>query len=151
MRVNPFDIKTLLLARHAQHVVLIHFPIALFIVAVAFDYVAQRKKNRSLAAAAYFNLLFAAISTVPVVATGLAAWQWALEGQKLKGILLMHLVLGCTSSVLIWVVFLIHWRARRRDQESLPKYRLVIEAIAVLIIVLTGHLGGFLSGVNGPG
>jgi uncharacterized membrane protein len=151
MRVNPFDIKTLLLARHAQHVVLIHFPIALFIVAVVFDYVAQRTKNRSLAAAAYFNLLFAAISTVPVVATGLAAWQWALEGQKLKGILLMHLVLGCTSSVLIWVVFLIHWRARRRDQESLPKYRLVIEAIAVLIIVLTGHLGGFLSGVNGPG
>ena len=151
MRVNPFDIKTLLLARHAQHVVLIHFPIALFIVAVAFDYVAQRTKNRSLAAAAYFNLLFAAISTVPVVATGLAAWQWALEGQKLKGILLMHLVLGCTSSVLIWVVFLIHWRARRRDQESLPKYRLVIEAIAILMVVLTGHLGGFLSGVNGPG
>ena len=151
MRVNPFDIKTLLLARHAQHVVLIHFPIALFIVAVAFDYVAQRTKNRSLAAAAYFNLLFAAISTVPVVATGLAAWQWALEGQKLKGILLMHLVLGCTSSVLIWVVFFIHWRARRRDQESLPKYRLVIEAFAILIVVLTGHLGGFLSGVNGAG
>ena len=151
MRVNPFDIKTLLLARHAQHVVLIHFPIALFIVAVAFDYVAQRTKNRSLAAAAYFNLLFAAISTVPVVATGLAAWQWALEGQKLKGILLMHLVLGCTSSALIWVVFLIHWRARRRDQESLPKYRLVIEALAILIVVLTAHLGGFLSGVNGVG
>jgi len=151
MRVNPFDIKTLLLARHAQHVVLIHFPIALFIVAVVFDYVAQRTKNRSLAAAAYFNLLFAAISTVPVVATGLAAWQWALEGQKLKGILLMHLVLGCTSSVLIWVVFLIHWRARRRDQESLPKYRLVIEALAILIVVLTAHLGGILSGVNGVG
>jgi uncharacterized membrane protein len=151
MRVNPFDIKTLLLARHAQHVVLIHFPIALFIVAVVFDYVAQRTKNRSLAAAAYFNLLFAAVSTVPVVATGLAAWQWALEGQKLKGILLMHLVLGCTSSVLIWVVFFIHWRARRRDQESLPKYRLVIEALAILIVVLTAHLGGFLSGVNGAG
>jgi len=151
MRVNPFDIKTLLLARHAQHVVLIHFPIALFIVAVAFDYVAQRTKNQSLAAAAYFNLLFAAISTLPVVASGVAAWQWALEGQKLKGILLMHLVLGCTSSVLIWVVFFIHWRARRRDQESLPKYRLVVEAIAILIVVLTGHLGGFLSGVNGPG
>jgi uncharacterized membrane protein len=151
MRVNPFDIKTLLLARHAQHVVLIHFPIALFIVAVAFDYMAQRTKNRSLAAAAYFNLLFAAISTVPVVATGLAAWQWALEGQKLKGILLMHLVLGCTPSVLIWVVFLSHWRARRRDQESLPKYRLVIEALAILIVVLTAHPGGFLSGVNGAG
>jgi uncharacterized membrane protein len=151
MKVNPFDIKTLLLARHAQHVVLIHFPIALFIAAVAFDYLAQRTKNRTLAAAAYFNLLLAAISTIPVVATGLAAWQWALEGQKLKGILLMHLVLGCISSVLIWVVFSIHWRARRRHQESLPKYRLVVEALAILIVVLTAHLGGFLSGVNGPG
>ena len=151
MRINPFDIKTVLLARHAQHVVLIHFPIALFIVAVAFDYAAQRTKNRTLAAAAYFNLLLAAISTVPVVATGLAAWQWALEGQKLKGILLMHLVLGCVSSVLIWLVLLIHWRARRQNQDSLPTYRLVIEAFAVMVIVLTGHLGGFLSGVNGAG
>jgi uncharacterized membrane protein len=151
MKVNPFDIKTLLLARHAQHVVLIHFPIALFIAAVAFDYLAQRTRNSTLAAAAYFNLLLAALSTIPVVATGLAAWQWALEGQKLKGILLMHLVLGCISSVLIWVVFSIHWRARRRHQESLPKYRLLIEALAILIVVLTAHLGGFLSGVNGPG
>jgi uncharacterized membrane protein len=151
MKVNPFDIKTLLLARHAQHVVLIHFPIALFIAAVAFDYLAQRTKNRTLAAAAYFNLLLAAISTIPVVATGLAAWQWALEGQKLKGILLMHLVLGCISSVLIWVVFSIHWRARRRHQESLPTYRLLIEALAILIVALTAHLGGFLSGVNGLG
>jgi uncharacterized membrane protein len=151
MKVDPFDIKTALLAKHAQHVVLIHFPIALFLAAVAFDYVAQWTKNRTLAAAAYFNLLLAAISTVPVVATGLAAWQWALEGQKLKGILLMHLVLGCTSSVLIWLVFWIHWRARRHPEESLPKYRLPIEALAVLIVVLTGHLGGFLSGVNGPG
>jgi hypothetical protein len=29
MRMNPFDIRTVVLAKHAQHVVLIHFPIAL--------------------------------------------------------------------------------------------------------------------------
>jgi uncharacterized membrane protein len=151
MSVNPFDIKTALLAKHAQHVVLIHFPIALFSAAVAFDFVSQWTKSRALAAAAYFNLLLAAVSVVPVVATGLAAWQWALEGQKVKGILLMHLVLGCISSVLIWFVFWIHFRVRRHPEESLPKYRLPIEAVAVLLVGLTGHLGGFLSGVNGPG
>jgi uncharacterized membrane protein len=149
MSVNPFDIRTVLLARHAQHVVLIHFPIALFTAAVAFDYIAQWTKNMKLAAAAYFNLLLAAFSTVPLVATGLAAWQWALEGQKLKGILLVHLVLGCISSVLIWLVFWIHLRVRHHPEESLPKYRLPIEAVAVLLVGLTGHLGGFLSGVNG--
>jgi uncharacterized membrane protein len=149
MSVNPFDIKTVVLAKHAQHVVLIHFPIALFIAAVAFDYFAQWTKNQALAAAAYFNLLLAAISTVPVVASGLMAWQWALEGQRIKGILLMHLILGCISSVLIWLVFWMHWRVRRLAERSLPNYRLPIEALAVLIVGLTGHLGGFLSGVNG--
>jgi uncharacterized membrane protein len=151
MSVNPFDPKTVLLAKHAQHVVLIHFPIALFMAAVAFDFLAQWGKSRSLAAAAYFNLLLAAAFTVPVVATGLAAWQWALEGQKLKGILLMHLVLGCTSAAVIWIVFLIHLRARRHPENSLPAYRLSLEAIAVLLVGVTAHLGGFLSGVNGPG
>jgi hypothetical protein len=29
MGVNPFDIRTVILAKHAQHVVLIHFPIGL--------------------------------------------------------------------------------------------------------------------------
>ena len=151
MSVNPFDIRTVLLAKHAQHVVLIHFPIALFMSAVAFDYLGHWAKSRTLAAAARFNLLLAAASTVPVLATGLAAWQWALEGQKLKGILLMHLVLGCISSVLIWFVFWIHFRVQRHPEESLPKYRLPIEAVAVFVVGLTGHLGGFLSGVNGPG
>jgi uncharacterized membrane protein len=111
------------------------------------------EKDSALAAAAYLNLLLAAIFTVPVLASGLAAWQWALEGQKLKGILLTHLVLGCISSVLIWLVLWIHERARRVgfSERSLPNYRLLIEALAVLLVGLTAHLGGFLSGVNGPG
>jgi uncharacterized membrane protein len=82
MSANPFDIKTVLLAKHAQHVVLIHLPIALFTVAVAFDFLAQWTKNRTLAAVAYFDLMVATVFTLPVVATGLAAWQWALLGQN---------------------------------------------------------------------
>jgi uncharacterized membrane protein len=148
--VNPFDPKTILLAKHAQHVVLIHFPIALFITAVAFDLVAQWTKRRGLADAAYYNLLMAAISTVPVLATGLLAWQFQLEGQKLKGILLLHLTLACVSTMMIWLVWWVHFRARRRT-VFLPTYRLALEVLAVSIVALTGHLGGFLSGVNLPG
>src|ERR1700686_2680619 len=144
---NPFDLKTALLAKHAQHVVLIHFPIALFITAVLFDFIAQWTRRPGLADAAYYNLLFAAISTVPVVATGILAWQFQLQGQKLKGTLLLHLVLGCVSSVMIWLVWWVHLRARRRTQ-ALPAYRLALELLGVGIIALTGHLGGFLSGVN---
>ena len=148
--INPFDFKTVLLARHAQHVVLIHFPIALFITAVAFDLVGRWTKRHGLAEAAYYNLLMAAISTVPVLATGLLAWRFQLEGQKLKGILLLHLVLACVSTAIIWAVGWVHFRARRRAQ-ALPNYLLALEVLGVVLIALTGHLGGFLSGVNVPG
>ena len=151
MSVNPFDVRTVLFAKHAQHVVLIHFPIALYTAAVAFDFLGHWRKSRALAAAAYFNLVLGAVSTVPVVATGLVAWQWALGGPKLKGILLMHLVLGCLSTVLIWHAFWVHRRSRRRPDLPLPGYRLPIEAAGVILVGLTGHLGGFLSGVNVPG
>jgi uncharacterized membrane protein len=148
--VNPFDLKTTLLAKHAQHVVLIHFPIALFISAVAFDLMAQWTKRRGLADATYYNLLGAAISTFPVLVTGILAWQFQLEGQKLKGILLLHLVFACVSSLLIWLVWWVHLRARRRN-AVLPSYRLALELLGVGLVALTGHLGGFLSGVNVPG
>ena len=43
---------------------------------------------------AYYDLLLAAISTVPVIATGILAGQFALDGQNHKGILLLRLVPG---------------------------------------------------------
>jgi uncharacterized membrane protein len=147
---NPFDLKAAVLAKHAQHVVLIHFPIALFISAVAFDLTAQGTKLRGLMDAAYYNLLAAAISTFPVLATGIVAWQFQLEGQKLKGTLLLHLGLAFISSAMIWLVWWLHFHGRRRA-EALSAYRLELEIFGVCIIALTGHLGGFLSGVNGPG
>ena len=150
MSVNPFEPKTVLLAKHAQHVVLIHFPIALYIAAVVFDFIAERTRRPGVADAAYYNLLLAAVSTFPALATGILAWQFQLEGQKLKGILLLHVVLAGVSSAVIWLVWWVHFRARRRS-EVLPKYRLVLEFLGVVLVALTGHLGGFLSGVNGNG
>src|SRR5579864_1474577 len=147
--MNPFDLKSALLARHAQHVVLIHFPIALFLVSVAFDFAAQWRRTAAFAAVAYYNLTVAAFAAIPAVATGLMAWHWQLEGQKLKGTLLLHLVLGLASTVLIWLVWWLHSRGRK-PERALPLYRLPLEALAAAIVSLTAHLGGFLSGVNAP-
>lgn len=145
--MSPFDVKSILLAKHAQHVVLVHFPIALFVVGVLFDWIAQWKSNTGLATAAYYNLSIAALSTLPVVATGILAWQWQLEGSRLRGNLLLHLVLGSGASLLIWLVWFVHYRAQRG--RDLPVYRLPLEGLTAILVALAGHLGGFLSGVNG--
>jgi uncharacterized membrane protein len=145
--VSPFDIRSVLFAKHAQHVVLIHFPIALFLMGVVFDLVAQRTKNAALAAAAYYNISVAAVCTLPVTASGILAWQFALDGAPLRKTLLWHLLLGVTVSILIWIVAYIHQRARRNN-GSLPAYRWAVQLVAAGLLGLTAHLGGFLSGVN---
>jgi len=145
--MNPFDLHTALSARHAQHVVLIHFPIALYLAGVALDLLALWLKRKNLAEAAYLNLTLAALAAFPAVATGLLAWQWQLEGQKLKGILLEHLIAGGGAAVAICGTWLVHYRSRRA-RTGLPPARFLLEGLGTIAVMAAGHLGGFLSGVN---
>ena len=144
----PFDWKTAILAKHAQHVVLIHFPIALYICAVVFRLIDRTTNRRRFADAAYCNISGAAISTFPALVTGILAWHFQLESQRIKGVLLLHLVFACVLSLMIWLTWWMHFRGRRLSGE-LPRWCLAIEILAVAAIVLTGHLGGLVSGVNG--
>jgi uncharacterized membrane protein len=82
MHVSPFDIKTLIFAKHAQHVVLIHFPIALFMIGVFFDFLAQRTRQPLLAAVAYYNLAGAAVTAIPTLITGLLRGNGRLKGNR---------------------------------------------------------------------
>ena len=148
--MNPFDLKAALLAKHAQHVALVHFPIALIFVGAAFDALSQRKQDASLLRAAYFTTIAAAIAAIPTVITGIAAWQWQLEGKHLRGNLKLHLILALVSSALIGIVCGLHVLQQRKPRAISSRIRLTIEAVAVCVTLFTAHVGGFLSGVNGP-
>lgn len=149
--MNPFDWKTVLLAKHAQHVALVHFPIALIVTGVAFDWLGLRKQNPSLLRAAYYTVVAAALAAVPTVATGLLAWQLQFEGKRPRGNLKLHILFALASSVMIWLVCWLHIRERKAPRIIAPAIRLAVELFAVALTLLTGHLGGFVSGVNGPG
>jgi uncharacterized membrane protein len=146
--MNPFDLKAALFAKHAQHPVIIHFPIALFIISVVFDLLALWRRNPAMVRAAFYNLIGAALTAPVAIASGLTAWQWQLEGAKLKGNLLLHLIFALAASGMIWL--LCGWRFRqRRFPERTPGIIYVFLALAtVLLIALAGHLGGIVSGVE---
>jgi len=59
-------------------------------------------------------------------------------------------VLGWASSALIWIVFWLHRRARHKPDMAISGARIALELFGVVLVTLTGHLGGFLSGVNLP-
>jgi len=149
--LNPFDPKTALLAKHAQHVVLVHFPVALYLSATFFDGLARARRNSSLGEVARWNFLTAAIMSIPTAVTGVLAWRWALEGQHLKGVLLLHLSLAIAVVIGMWVTIYLRTRPNNtRKAQGLPLI-LAFEVIVCLVVAATAHLGGFLTGVNaGP-
>ena len=138
-----FDPRPVFLARHAQHVVLVHFPIALFLIGVLFDLVSRIKQDSRLATTAHVNLTAAAICVVPAYLTGLLAWRFALDGQRLHGLLLYHMIMASATAILILAV----WWVRSRTRLQ-PMVAIILELAGALSISLTAHLGGFLSGVN---
>ena len=69
----------MLLAKHAQHVVLIHSPIALFIMGVTFDLLVPLA-SAGVGRGSLLQLVWAVIFTVPTVLSGLTAWQWRWKG-----------------------------------------------------------------------
>jgi len=151
---SPFDLKSVILAKHAQHVVLVHFPIALTTAAIVFEWIAVWRpgpRAAALAEAAYWNLTFAATTVVATLATGLLAWQWQLEGEPLRGILLLHALFGGASGVAIVLLWWLRFRERNQQTRSPGRLYLALTVVAFAIITVTGHLGGFVSGVNMAG
>jgi uncharacterized membrane protein len=146
---NPFDVKAALLAGHAQHPVIIHFPIALFIASVVFEVMAAWRKQPVLATVAYYNLLGAALTIPFAIATGLGAWHWQLEGAAIKGNLRLHTICALTSALLIFFLTWVRSRLRTKGRSPRIAYFAVI-GLALMAITLTGHLGGILSGVEAP-
>jgi uncharacterized membrane protein len=153
--MSPFDIKSALLAKHAQHVVLIHFPIALFLVGAACDVLGRSKKcitsRETLVNVARFNIVAAAFFVPPTLATGIMAWWWQLNGKKLKGLLLLHLCLGCAAGILICTVAALRFRQRDERAGNSAVWVLLLEVVTTVVVVLAAHVGGFLSGVNFAG
>ena len=146
---NPFDLKAALLAGHAQHPVIIHFPIALLIASAVFELLAVWRKQPVFASVAYYNLLGAALTLPLAIATGLGAWQWQLEGAALKGNLRLHMICALTSAFLIFVLSWMRSRLRAKGFSPGIAY-FAVTLLALMMITLTGHLGGILSGVETP-
>jgi|GEM_PF-269378 uncharacterized membrane protein len=147
--INPFDVKAALLARHAQHPVIIHFPIALFVASVVFELLAIWRKQPLLASVAYYNLLGAALTIPLAIASGLGAWQWQLEGAAVKGNLRLHMVCALSSALLIFLLGWMRRRLRMRGRSPRLAY-FAVTGLALAAIALTGHLGGIVSGVEAP-
>jgi len=141
---SPFALQTLLFPKHAQHLVLVHFPIALLVISLVFDLLGYIKKDPMLTTAAYYDLIVAGLAAPLTVLTGILAWIFAYRRAPLQGYLLFHLLLGVLTMLLILTLLWLRARHRGRLDGPWGRTYALLGGVAFLIVTLTGHLGGIL-------
>ena len=121
------------------HVLALHLPIGIIIVAVVLDFAARRARYRALAQAAPFLWGAAALSAVLTVALG---YMHFAEGGFAGPSGNAHRLLGTTTAA----VMLIGWWLATRPAATWLKP--AIGVLALLLVSVTGHYGGNLT--HGP-
>ena len=118
------------------HVLALHLPIGIVIVAVVLDFAARRERYKALAQAAPFLWGAAAVSAAVTVALGYLHFA---EGGFAGPSGSAHRLLGTTTAV---VMLLGWWLATRPTANWL---RSVVGALALVLVSVTGHYGGNLT------
>lgn len=85
--------------------------------------------------------------TVPVLLSGILAWQWQFAGRRLSrafcsGSWFSVLCPACSSGSFASSTV-------ERSEAGVKSSRIPLEMRPARLVVLTGHFGGFLGGVNG--
>ena len=131
------------------HPMVVHFAIALLIVAVALDLLGKLTRTEALHSAAFINLIFAGIFSVATIAAGMLAEVRLLIAHDVHQVLDTHKLLGFSACA--GVLLLLGWRLAQRGRFPV-RGGLLYLAMGLLIAGVTGaagYYGSELVYVNG--
>lgn len=121
------------------HKLIIHFPIALTLIAVIYDFWAVYSKRRELHETGYGLLLWSGVAALTAVMTGL---QLAGVSRVDRAALTGHSAFGIAAGILITGVAIVRYSAHARESQEFQMWWLVVEAVAAVLVAaaaVTGH------------
>ena len=125
---------------HSVHQMLIMFPLGLLATALIFDLIARFAGRPAFGEAGYYMVAAGIIGGLAAAVFGLTDWLGIPSATRARRVGALHGV----GNVVVVVLFLIAWFARR-GQPAVPTGGvLTLEIIAVLLALCTGWLGGEL-------
>lgn len=126
------------------HPLVIHFPIALLISALAFDLVGVLWRREAFSSAAYYALLIGALGAVAAVLTGNQAEEAAERLAGIEPVLELHQKLGQVTMWAALAAVALRWYLIRR-QPLAQRLRVLLLGISLALAVLVG-VGGYYGG-----
>lgn len=122
------------------HPVLVHLPIGILLMGVLLHWLSGRERFQSIRPAVTISLLLGVISAVLSCVTG---WLLGWNDEYDSVILERHRWMGLGVAVVAAVYYLAY--AGKFSLRLKPRVLTVISIVLVLLITLTGHLGGTLT------
>lgn len=128
------------------HPVVIHFPIALILFALALELLGVIRERPVLQEAAYYCVLAGALSAIVAAGLGWAAGSGAQFPQEVGSVsvLWLHRWLGVSTAALSVLTAVAGWAARKKPGGSaVILYRLLL-VVTTVFVGVTGHFGASL-------
>ncbi len=125
---------------HALHQQLIPFPLGLLVTAVVFDVLYLVTDSRDLATVAYWMIAAGIVGGLLASPFGTIDWLAIPSGTRAKRVGLIH----GAGNYLLLVMFIVSWILRRDAPESPDALALALGIAGVVLLGLTGWLGGEL-------
>ena len=132
----------------AYHVMLVHFPIALW--TTAFLIILARSLSdasvvRAAEGALTPLLAFGALTGALAFAVGLLVWP--IEAVASSPLARNHVLLGAWSLTYWTLLWIVRWRGGERVWQGMSRWiMLILAALGVGLQTLTGTIGGYLAG-----
>jgi len=129
---------------HPIHPMVVHFPIALLITSVVFDFLATRWRHKSFQDAGFYTLIAGLLGAAVAVLTGAMAEEVVEDKGIPESVLEIHEALGYAAFLffigLLALRLLMRWKLIR----EIPALYLAMGVAGIMILSAAGYFGGSL-------
>ncbi len=136
--------------KHPLHPALVHIPTALWPSALLFDVISQFQPENVFVQLAFYAILFGLLVALLAIPTGYADWTDIRPEKPAWKLGLYHMILNVLVSIL-WGINLALRLSRLQADTSVPLGLVGLSAIATLLLLVSGYLGGrmiYAYGIN---
>ena len=131
------------------HIILVHFPIALFTITTLFDIASSVVVGNAFVRGAVYTLALGLLSAAVAAIPGLVDYTTIREDHPARKTATWHLLLNVAAVFLYLISFALRWN--HRDLVRCPAIAFAFSLLGLATIAVAGYLGGVLVYDNGTG
>lgn len=137
--------------KHPLHPILVHFPVGLWIASLVFDFLYFKSNNSDFARTSYYCIIGGLIGSLLAATTGLAEYQEIPVNTIPRRIATFHFVLNLIIILLYSINFIARATPVGSAVNTITIFQLVLSCISVVLLSISGYLGGRLAYSYGVG